>query len=82
MTIARAFWGRGFYLDFYTSPLTTESLLGLGLRDRDRARARARAKVRARAKPRAKVGLGLGLVRAEETGKARISCVLRARART
>ena len=51
-TIARAgrifFFGRVFYLDLYTSPLTTESMLGLGLRARARARVKARVRARAR----------------------------------
>ena len=29
--LANFFFGRGIYLDIHTSPLTTESMLGLGL---------------------------------------------------
>ena len=61
MTIARAigrifFFGRGFYLDLYTSPLTAESMLGLGLRasSSDRARSKARARARAMVSVRAR----------------------------
>ena len=63
-----SFFGRGFYLDLYTSPLTTESMLGLGLRARTRPRVRARARARARTS----LALRLGLVRAR-----RISCILK-----